>query len=321
MGPAPPSTPAPGRSLRVATLNIQHGAGVDGHVDLGRTARLIAGTGAEIVGLQEVDRHFHARSGFVDQAAWLAERLGADVAFAAAVDADPPSPGGPRRQYGNALVSSHPILSSATVALPRMHRPERRVLLDARVTVHGAALRVVSTRLQNRSPAERHLQARALRNHLAGADGPVVVLADLNARPHAPEIATLTTHLVDAWATAGTGTGHTYDARTPHARIDYVLTSPGVDVRAAATVPTDASDHLPVVADLALPGAPPPAGGTQPWRVLDGTLCLVDISGFTALSEWLAAFGRIGAEELTGVQPAGEHSRSARGVPPSPAVA
>ena len=36
----------------------------------------------------------------------------------------------------------------------------------------------------------------------------------------------------------------------------------------------------------------------RPWRVIDGTLCFADISGFTALSERLARRGRIGAEEL-----------------------
>lgn len=35
------------------------------------------------------------------------------------------------------------------------------------------------------------------------------------------------------------------------------------------------------------------------WKVVDGTLVFVDISGFTALSERLAARGAIGAEELT----------------------
>lgn len=215
---------------------------------------MIAGTGAEVVGLQEVDRHFHERSGFVDQAAWLAERLGAAVAFAAAVDADPPSPGEPRRQYGNAVVSVHPIRSSVTVTLPGSRRRERRVLLDALVTVRGVAVHVVATHLQNRAPDERWAQARAVRDYVAGAAGPVVVLADLNARPHSAEVATLTDHLVDAWVVAGAGPGHTFDAGTPHARIDYVLVSPGVAVRSAATVPTDASDHLPVVADLALPG-------------------------------------------------------------------
>jgi class 3 adenylate cyclase/tetratricopeptide (TPR) repeat protein len=34
------------------------------------------------------------------------------------------------------------------------------------------------------------------------------------------------------------------------------------------------------------------------WRVVDGSLCFADISGFTALSERLARRGRVGAEEL-----------------------
>ena len=37
------------------------------------------------------------------------------------------------------------------------------------------------------------------------------------------------------------------------------------------------------------------------WSEVDGTLCFIDISGFTALSERLAAKGRVGAEELTEV--------------------
>jgi class 3 adenylate cyclase/tetratricopeptide (TPR) repeat protein len=45
--------------------------------------------------------------------------------------------------------------------------------------------------------------------------------------------------------------------------------------------------------DLDAPGAR--------WRELDGSLCFVDISGFTALSERLAMRGRIGVEELTDV--------------------
>lgn len=39
----------------------------------------------------------------------------------------------------------------------------------------------------------------------------------------------------------------------------------------------------------------------QRWQELDATLCFVDISGFTNLSERLARLGRIGAEELTSV--------------------
>jgi class 3 adenylate cyclase len=37
------------------------------------------------------------------------------------------------------------------------------------------------------------------------------------------------------------------------------------------------------------------------WQEIDSTLCFVDLSGFTQLSERLARRGRIGAEELTDV--------------------
>lgn len=41
--------------------------------------------------------------------------------------------------------------------------------------------------------------------------------------------------------------------------------------------------------------------GARPWQELDGSLCFIDISGFTNLAERLSAFGPIGAEELTDV--------------------
>src|SRR4051794_32892357 len=43
----------------------------------------------------------------------------------------------------------------------------------------------------------------------------------------------------------------------------------------------------------------PPDGATRVERVVVGTLALVDISGFTQLTERLGARGKVGAEELT----------------------
>jgi endonuclease/exonuclease/phosphatase family metal-dependent hydrolase len=67
-------------------------------------------------------------------------------------------------------------------------------------------------------------------------------------------LATLTDRLVDACVEAGVGDGYTFSAANPRARIDYVLYSDDVVARTAAVLSTDASDHLPVVADLELPG-------------------------------------------------------------------
>src|SRR5688572_19245828 len=72
---------APGRPaealLRVATYNIQAGAG-----DLRRIADEIKAMDADLVALQEVDVHWHQRSGFADQATELGRMLGVEIRFA-----------------------------------------------------------------------------------------------------------------------------------------------------------------------------------------------------------------------------------------------
>ena len=128
-------------------------------------------------------------------------------------------------------------------------------MLEALVKVRGTPVRVFTTHLQHDSQPERSAQVEAIRARLATVGESVVLLGDLNATPASPEVAAITEDLADAWATAGEGDGFTFDAATPHARIDYVLSSPDVVARTAAVVATDASDHLPVVVDLALPGS------------------------------------------------------------------
>ena len=248
-----PGAPPP-RPLRVATFNIHHGVGLDNVLDLERIAATVESTGVEVVGLQEVDVHFGARSDFVDQANWLADRLGMYVVFGANLNLDPLSAGVPRRQYGTAILSEHRIRESTNTLLPRPEGGEQRGLLEAHIRVRGLPVTVYNTHLQHDSQVERLAQIATIRDIIAGVDESVVVLGDLNATPGSPEIANLTEDLVDSWVTAGVGDGFTYDAATPHARIDYVMSSGDIVARTAAVVTADASDHLPVVVDLGLPG-------------------------------------------------------------------
>jgi endonuclease/exonuclease/phosphatase family metal-dependent hydrolase len=255
--PASPASARPlvaERQLRVATFNIHHGVGLDGVLDLARIAATVERTGAQVVGLQEVDKHWSERSNFADQATLLAEQLGMHLAFGVNLDLDPPAPGAPRRQFGTAILSTYNIRATTNTLLPRPLGGEQRGLLEALIKVRGIPVRVFNTHLQHDSQVERLAQVDRIRQVLATADESVVLLGDLNATPNTPEIAGLTDLLVDAWLTAGVGDGFTFDAATPHARIDYVMSSGNVVARTAAVVTTDAADHLPVVADLALPG-------------------------------------------------------------------
>jgi len=240
------------QELRLATFNIHHGVGADGVPDLERVASVIEQSGAQVACLQEVDRNWGARSGFHDQAGWLAGRLRMHAEYGTNVDIDPQVPGAPRRQYGLATLSALPVRHSVHALLVHPLGGEQRGLLDVSIDVDGHVLQVLNTHLEYASQVERLEQAAIIRDAVMVGPRPVVLLGDLNAAPSSPEVATITKVLDDAWILAGTGNGFTFDAVSPHVRIDYVLVSDGVAVHSAHVPPTYASDHRPVVVDVVL---------------------------------------------------------------------
>jgi endonuclease/exonuclease/phosphatase family metal-dependent hydrolase len=248
----PVQATASDRTFRVLTYNIHHAAGVDGRLDLERIARVIDDSRADVVALQEVDRHWDTRSEFVDQATWLGERLRMDVAYGANLDLDPFEPGQPRRQYGTAILSDFKIRASRNTHLPRPENGEQRGLLEAVVKIRGRELRIADTHLQHTSAVERAAQVQRILELLADAPEPVVLTGDLNALPGAAELAPLWPRFADAWSLGGEGPGFTIPAEAPDRRIDYVLVSDGLAVDHAEVIPTLASDHLPLAADLRL---------------------------------------------------------------------
>lgn len=258
---ATPASAAPaGRDvpLRVMNFNIHTGIGSDASLDLARTAAVIRDSRADVVGLQEVDVHWDARSDFRDQAADLARLLHMRVFFAPIYDLPPLTEGAPRRAYGVAVLSRHRIVSAENHQLTRLSTQEPNPVpapapgfAEAVVLVRGVPVHVYATHLDYRAdPAVRRLQVadtlRILAEDPPGARQ--ILLGDLNAEPAAPELAPLWTRLSDAWTSAEPGL--TYPAAVPAKRIDYVSVSAGVRVRHAAVVDTLASDHRPVVADL-----------------------------------------------------------------------
>lgn len=260
--PVAPATPHP-IELRVASYNIHAGAGEDGTFDLDRTAAAIRATGAEIVGLQEVDVHWGARSQWRDIATELARRLHMHARFAYIYSLEPPAPGEPRRDYGVAVLSKPPIIAFWNHEITRLSTQDPNPVpepapgfAEALVRVRGVPVHVYVTHLDYRpDPSVREMQVDDTLN-IMGEDGPharQLLLGDFNAPPGAPELAPLWTRVTDAYGVAGDPPGYTYPAGAPVKRIDYV-TVRHLGVR-AATVPDTAlartaSDHRPLVADL-----------------------------------------------------------------------
>jgi endonuclease/exonuclease/phosphatase family metal-dependent hydrolase len=243
------------RAFRVMTWNI-----AAGHGDLSKTAEVIRETNPDIVALQEVDAHWETRSHFADQPAELAKATGMHVRFGPIYQL-PGEPGSPVREFGVAILSRHPILELHNHLLPRLStqsaatEPELMPgFPEAVVDVAGARVRVFNTHLDYRAdPRVRNLQIAATIAHLDAVAGPMILMGDLNAPPHAAELAPLFRTLRDAWS-AGPDTGFTYPAVSPVRRIDYILTSTDLRALNVRVLPSDTSDHRPVVADLAAGG-------------------------------------------------------------------
>lgn len=216
--------------MRVATFNLHHCAGRDGGVDLERTAAVIRDTTADLVALQELDRGM-ARSGQVDQPVELARLLDMDVTFFPTLRRG----GG---EYGIAIAARPAAVDARYVPLPSIGNEEPRGAIRARWDRLG----VVCTHL-SRDPRAREIQTAALAAIARGIRGPVVVLGDLNQ----------TARALDPFIRRGYrgAFGHrTLPRRWPRRQIDHVLVSPDLEVVRSWTLPTEASDHLPVVADL-----------------------------------------------------------------------
>jgi len=236
------------------TYNIHQGRDDKDVLDLDATAAVIRAQHPDVVALQEVGRHWSADSDFRDQAAELGAMLDMEHVFGANLDRDPPKPGAPRRQYGTAILSAQPLLDSEHFLLPRASADnEQRGLLMADIDAEGGPFRVYNAHL-GVSADDRRLQVEAILSETEKAAVPHALVGDLNARPDAPELAALFARLRDAWSVAGEGDGFTFPASAPKARIDYVLVSPQLRVDAVRVPALPGSDHLPLVAGLALPG-------------------------------------------------------------------
>ncbi len=236
-------------TLRVMSYNLHHGEGLDGKLDLERIAKVIADAKAEIVGLQEVDRGVE-RTQKRDLPTELAKLTGLTVQF----DKNIAHQGG---DYGNAVLTRFPIMRAKNTHLKSFANGEQRGVQQLVLDVHGREILFMNTHLDaRREPAEREHSATELRVIVAAAGTmPVILVGDFNAAPAAPSIAAVREFLTDSWTTLSKEPGFTIPVKKPNKRIDYIWITPASITPVKMTVlHSEASDHLPIVAELRLEG-------------------------------------------------------------------
>jgi endonuclease/exonuclease/phosphatase family metal-dependent hydrolase len=242
---------------RILTYNVHRCLGTDGRLDVGRIAAVIAAEEPDIVALQEVDVG-RARTGGVDQAHHIAERLKMTHRFHAALEVE-------EELYGDAILTCLPERVIKTGPLPG-YRPipqlePRGALMVAIEVADGVEVQVLNTHL-GLVPREQQIQAAAVAGegwlgHPMRRD-PLILIGDFNATSRSVVWRTLSAKLTDATAGRNGRRIATFPAQAPILRIDHVFVSRGVRVTGmhvpATPLAKIASDHRPLVMDFEIEG-------------------------------------------------------------------
>jgi endonuclease/exonuclease/phosphatase (EEP) superfamily protein YafD len=240
---------ADGPRLRVMTYNL-----LGFNLDSDAVVRTIRASNADVVALNELN---------VENAAAIVGRLSSDYPYQLL---DPEF-----GVTGGGVISRFPLRENGHAIDDPEWVSEPQIL---ELDVDGRSVTFVRFHCKARPSgfAARERQARKLAAFAREHDGPLVMAGDLNATSTNEAYAAIAGVLDDAWREAGWGAGNTFPGaaavKTPGSsrpevfgfdvprwlvRIDYVFHSDDWQTASVRTGPFDgASDHRPVVAELAL---------------------------------------------------------------------
>ncbi|MGB7407227.1 MAG: endonuclease/exonuclease/phosphatase family protein [Pontixanthobacter sp.] len=229
--------------LRVASYNIHKAVGTDRRRDPDRIITVLREINADIIALQEADTRFGTRTSVLSKAAlddtpWKAVPLGGRT----------PSLG----WHGNALLfrRSMEVAEADHLELPTL---EPRGAVRADIVVGEQRVRIVGMHLDLSGLRRRH-QIRSVLNQLDACEPhcPAIVMGDFNQWGNttgAMREFGQDWHVLD--------TGRSFPSRQPIARLDRIVISAGSECNRAGVHRTatssQASDHLPIFAELVLP--------------------------------------------------------------------
>jgi endonuclease/exonuclease/phosphatase family metal-dependent hydrolase len=233
--------PTEHRSLTVMSYNLHQSFGMDNKLDLEEILATINKANPDLVGFQEADAG-RVPSLSVDQVLWLSRRLNLYSVYG-------PSWG---NTYGVAVLSRYPVASYQRYLLPS--QKQQRACLQVEIDLGSRSLTFFTVHL-GLDPQERHRQLDQLLLYTAQAPSPKILVGDFNASPASGEIERVLEQFDHSYAISGTGNGYTSPADAPRQTIDYIFVSSDIQVLSAEVIPSLASDHLPIAAEISL-GSP-----------------------------------------------------------------
>lgn len=226
-----------GPTFRVATFNIHGAKGRDQRRDLGRIAGCLADVDVDVAGLHEV--HGSPWGAARSQVAALGGLLEMGWAFAPA-----------EHRYwwdsfGNGVLSRVQMVCLQTIPLPGTQGYRFRNVVFLKFRHRGHVVHLLTTHTDTRE--DRDAQLRIVSELFLSLEEPAILMGDLNALASDP----ILRRLLEAPGVSPVRPQNPSAAEPPFG-VDWILLRGLVCVR-SEWVPTEASDHWPLWADLALP--------------------------------------------------------------------
>ena len=220
-------------TLRLGTFNIHGGRGDQQPVDLEATAAVLRDANIDLAGLYEVRGDFT-----IDQAKELGDLLDAQSLFI------PTEHRWWHDDFGNGLVARRPLRRVIRIDLPGTQPKRFRNAFLTTVEVGDATVSVLAAHLD--TEIDREAQVAHVCEIFRSLRSPAVLMGDLNCTVEHPALAQLLREddVVDAVVTK-------LGPQSQKGRIDHLIVR-GLNVIDAAIVPTEASDHPAVWAELAV---------------------------------------------------------------------
>ncbi|PKM80819.1 MAG: endonuclease [Firmicutes bacterium HGW-Firmicutes-14] len=225
--------------MKVMTYNVHSCKDARKKDRIDQISALIRKERPVIVGLNEVET-FSPRTRFVNQPRRIAAARDMVYRFGPTLRL------GPIGFFGNAILSRFPVCKEKNLRLPGGFEP--RCCLRAVLRVPGGYITVFSTHLGLKR-RQRTEQIEELRRLVEKETNPVILMGDFNCGPD--QLNPLYDFLTDAGSLFGSQL--TFPSDRPVDRIDYIMVSHGIQCQGLSIPAIDASDHLPVIAELEMP--------------------------------------------------------------------
>lgn len=222
--------------MKIMTFNILHCMNYKTKkISFEDFSREILSINAHFVGLNEVRGKGFLKD-YTDQTKKLGKLTDMNYYFGKAIDVAGVAP------YGNAFLSKYPIISAETIKIPDSKEKtgsqtyESRCIIKAEIAANEKYTVLVTHMGLNKDERENAIKT------LIGIapEKKCIIMGDFNCTPDSEELALL----FKKYNCSDTET-FTFPSDNPRIKIDYIFTSPDIEVISKGTSQNIVSDHLP----------------------------------------------------------------------------